>query len=523
MHHLEPEQKIDKRDAMDDMPQSSTIAVVSLDPQAQHTSKARFPRWLYVAIGVLLLVGIVAGVIFQPRASSAPAKKAAAQPIQPNGIATLGPPSFDTQPNASITVVGGVVYTGIAEGFVAASNADTGRLIWRTKLGGMADMQPLVANGMVYAVANTGDSGNGGKSGLFALRASDGKLLWSYSFPYSYISNPVLAEGGIYVVSQTDVVALRASDGKLLWHRDDGGVKEDYASPVVRDGVLYTSQIENNNKGVVNAFRASDGKLLWSYKTNAGNVNTPLIEQGTVYVPMGGYPGVAGSVSALRVSDGTLLWQQKFDESFSSQLTVRNGTLYLVESKVILPGSPTPTTQTSGFLVPAFASLLNAFHPTLPAQPHKEVYSSVYALNSSDGTFLWHYTLNSGGEGWTSWLLVQDDMVYTSANNSQGKGSIYALRASDGSVVWNKQFEQAATQSILAQGILYVVSDHQSIYAFQGSDGKQLWSHPFDESTYNPLALVGSTLYVGGSAEIIYALDSGSGKERWQHSAATGK
>ena len=67
----------------------------------------------------------------------------------------------------------GVVYVGSADCNVYALNASTGALLWSYTTGGRVFSSPAVANGVVYVIG--WDTSN-----LYALNASTGALLWSY-------------------------------------------------------------------------------------------------------------------------------------------------------------------------------------------------------------------------------------------------------------------------------------------------------------------------------------------------------
>ena len=67
-----------------------------------------------------------------------------------------------------------------------------------------------MANGVVYIGS---DDNN-----VYALKASTGAKLWSYTTGYQVFSSPAVANGVVYVGSQdNNVYALNAKTGALLW------------------------------------------------------------------------------------------------------------------------------------------------------------------------------------------------------------------------------------------------------------------------------------------------------------------
>jgi outer membrane protein assembly factor BamB len=91
-----------------------------------------------------------------------------------------------------------------------------------------------VANGVVYV----GSGAFGSPGNLYALNATTGALLWSYTTGYMLVSSPAVANGAVYVGStDNNVYALNAKTGALLWRYTTGGSVG--SSPSVANGVVY--------------------------------------------------------------------------------------------------------------------------------------------------------------------------------------------------------------------------------------------------------------------------------------------
>ena len=78
---------------------------------------------------------------------------------------------------------------------------------------------PAVKGGVVYI----GDVPNAGQntSNLYALKADDGSLLWSYLADGFYYC-PAVVENIVYVGGGTHLYALDADNGRLIWSYDTG-------------------------------------------------------------------------------------------------------------------------------------------------------------------------------------------------------------------------------------------------------------------------------------------------------------
>jgi len=140
---------------------------------------------------------------------------------------------------------------------------------WSSTFGG-GPSSPVVANGVVY-VGSLNDN-------VYALRASTGALLWSYTTGNEVWSSPAIANGVVYIGSTDgNVYALKASTGAKLWtYSTNGSV---YSSPAVVDGVVYVSSADYN----LYALNASSGAKLWTYSTGVPVKSSPAVANGVVY------------------------------------------------------------------------------------------------------------------------------------------------------------------------------------------------------------------------------------------------
>ena len=192
-----------------------------------------------------------------------------------------------------LAVVNGVVYFSGASNFdLYALNASTGVALWSYTTGGYVQASPAVANGVVYV----------GSDKLYALNASTGALLWSYATGPSGGSSPTVANGVVYFGSfDNNVYALNGTTGAKLWSYSAGRSVD--SSPAVANGVVYVGSTD----GKVYALNASTGALVWSFDTGsllAGGVeSSPAVANGVVYVGSDG-----GSVYAFNASTGAKLW-----------------------------------------------------------------------------------------------------------------------------------------------------------------------------------------------------------------------
>jgi outer membrane protein assembly factor BamB len=249
-------------------------------------------------------------------------------------------------------VVNDVVYITSRDG-LSALRARDGILLWRYTLANTGFSLQTILDGVVYAEAakyspattstHTGGYAlqiaaskitapinrkvpfkQGGPSSLYALRASDGAVLWHYQAPgdkNNGVGLLAVARGLVYIdttagPSKNIFSALRASDGSLLWSYPTGDLA---GNVLVTNGVAYLTSTD----GTVDALRTEDGSLLWHYPTGDPAVNI-LVINGVAYLTATG-----GIVDALRATNGALLWHYAIPGQVFSTPLVIGDTVYI--------------------------------------------------------------------------------------------------------------------------------------------------------------------------------------------------
>jgi serine/threonine-protein kinase len=234
--------------------------------------------------------------------------------LNPKDGATLWTSYYS--PTSDMVAAGGSVYfmnaTLNGYSYLISLNGGDGTELWAYPDAVGSVSAPVVADGVVYVL---------GSSQLWALRASDGRLIWQSGAPDG---GSLATDGtilcGVYrsadipsVQPQGELLVWRASDGKLLWHSTpDGG----FGAPALAAGVIYVVSVS----GTLYALRARDGRQLWEYPANVQT--TPVIANGRVYAGSS-----AGGLVALRASDGIPIWQ--FPARISIGPVVAGSTVYV--------------------------------------------------------------------------------------------------------------------------------------------------------------------------------------------------
>ena len=135
-----------------------------------------------------------------------------------------------------------------------------------------------------------------------------------------------------------------------------------------------------------------------------------------------------------------------------------------------------------------------------------------YALDSRDGSVIWHYTANSGFN--YSNPVLDNGTIY--AGNVDA--NMYALDAAYGTLKW----KFATGSSILpgpalANGVLYFGSDDHYIYAVDAASGNLKWKFQTGGNVDSSPVVANGVVFIGSTDNNLYALDATTGSLKWQY------
>lgn len=349
------------------------------------------------------------------------------------------------------------------ETIINTQNASTLTLLWKNYTGARGSGSPVVANGRIYiASSNT----------LQAYNATTGKRIWTFTSPtFAGLddTSPVVANNIVYIVANTDnyIDALDAATGKLIWSvRTIDGNYRSVVTPTVANGVFYVSMDYNQT---LYAYNASTGKKLWTYSLPSGTSDffstAPTIFNNLVYIGDN-----YGFVHAINTTNGVQAWTFANHDGSNIETTpaVVKGVVYVSSGNTRLRGTPTiyAINATTGKLIWSVTNQVPVTDTTFIAATTTTLYlwsGDVYAFNVSTGAFLWK-TQTGGAAGSPSAApSVANGVVYAGS----AEGNIFAFNASNGKQLW-KYTTGAAVYSplVIAKGILYASSNDTNLYAF---------------------------------------------------------
>src|SRR4051794_25967851 len=225
------------------------------------------------------------------------------------------------------------------DGVLRAFDAATGASLWGKQLPGQYSFSspPTAYNGVVY----TGGAGSGGT--VYAVRESDGAVLWTGSVMNGDDSSPAVDAGGMYVNYVCNQAYGFTLAGALKWHHDSSCEGGGGATPVLHDGKVWIRDgganlvLDAASGGELGAFssgtppvfsagvglflaggtlaaeRLSDGVPLWSFRGDGALRREPLDVNGVAYAL-----SETGNLFGLARDSGTLMWSDCLPDSSAS-------------------------------------------------------------------------------------------------------------------------------------------------------------------------------------------------------------
>ena len=328
------------------------------------------------------------------------------------------------------------IYVGSADGNIYALNASSGTLRWKYSTGSQTTQRIQVADGVIYNIV---DSDATQSSTMYELNAHHGTLIRQYQLPYfqldtgSYIPDFTVVNGVIYFSSPTMAFAIRASNGTMLWQYSWSG--RGASAPVVVNNVVYYV----TGVAIIYAFNIHNGTLLWKHDLGPeatppgsimGTYPTPVVTNNAMYV----VGWITDNMYAINLRDQTLRWHTHLNGESTEALFAANGVLYIGTS------ANSPQTNTIHALGEDNGTQLwsrNNFSLQLidnhmlygyAVDPNASITNDLTALSSSDGTTLWHIQI---GGSYIGKVAVSHMVVYVMTDST-----LYALREKDRSALW---------------------------------------------------------------------------------------
>ncbi|MBT3206088.1 MAG: PQQ-binding-like beta-propeller repeat protein [Gammaproteobacteria bacterium] len=334
-------------------------------------------------------------------------------------------------------------------------------LIWQAKLESPIHLPPVITAETVIATSSKGVvKGFNRKSGQLNWETEKGIRYWDRSLVVHDDKFFVGLSGGLFQ-------AHSIVDGKLLWQLDLG--VDVQSKPLVKHNTLYIPttyvgpELSNDphGKAILFAVDLNSGKMKWSTKTGNYALQSPSINDGTLFLAGSYYDpsidideGGPMKISAHNINDGSLLWDFKGVDGYIKAI-------YADKDAVVYVG---------------YQDFINA-------------------LNSQNGQQLWR--VDTGN--WTPSLLGSDGVIYYGSATTK----VFAISSQNGIKLWQfnidgGSFNYLLGKPVLSEGKLLFLTQRGDIYALDSVSGKRSWVKSTQVNARAGLSVEGSTIAMGG-------------------------
>jgi outer membrane protein assembly factor BamB len=213
----------------------------------------------------------------------------------------------------------------LVPGHIVKLDAKTGRTIWKRNLPGRAESSPVIIDRTVYFGCENGE--------LFAISTGKGQVRWSTPLGGPIKSAPAYSDGKLFVGDYGGYMnAVDAKSGELVWQSGSlgpgfGGSGAFYSTPAVAYGRVYAG----NNDSRVYSYDTSDGELAWSYSTGGYAYSGPTVANTRHSPPTVFIGSFDGNVYALDAKDGSVRWSRSAGGQVVGSLSAIGDIVYVAE------------------------------------------------------------------------------------------------------------------------------------------------------------------------------------------------
>jgi outer membrane protein assembly factor BamB len=283
---------------------------------------------------------------------------------------------------------------------------------------------------------------------LYAINATEGKLLWKYPTSGGVVSKPAVNNGFIYFGSEDkQLYSISARQGKLSWtYLTEGPIR---SSPLVSEGHVFIG----SDDGFLHAVNIVSTRKTWKIETGGPIRSAPTIADDSIF-----FGSESGEVFCVSYH-GQVRWRFNAKRAVTSSPLYKKGTIY-------------------------FASLDGTF----------------YALDSKSGWPIWRFRMGKGSV--SSPCIAENTLFIGSAD-----GFIYAVDAGGAKEMWKfKTDHQVSGSPITYKDSLYCGSADGNLYCLEYRTGRLKWKF----NTKGPITgtpfVINDMVYIGSTDKIVYAL-----------------
>jgi outer membrane protein assembly factor BamB len=213
----------------------------------------------------------------------------------------------------------------LVPGHVVKLDADTGRVIWKRMLPGRAESSPAVVGDTLYFGCESGQ--------LFALSIRNGQTRWVTTLGGPIKAAPAYRNGILYVGDYGgDMNAVNAKTGRIKWQTSSlgqgfGTSGEFYSTPALAFGRVYAG----NNDDRIYSFDQKTGALAWTRSTGGYVYSGPAVANTRDTPPTVYIGSFDGNIYALDAKTGETRWAHSAGGSVIGSLAAIGEIVYVAE------------------------------------------------------------------------------------------------------------------------------------------------------------------------------------------------
>jgi outer membrane protein assembly factor BamB len=278
------------------------------------------------------------------------------------------------------TVDGERVYVLSPHGELVCCEAATGKELWRKNLKKDFDGNKGDSWGYSESVTIDGDkllcTPGGEKNTMVALNKVTGDTIWTASQPGNrgagHASIVMANIGGTRVCVQTTAsgaLGVRASDGKLLWTYDIDKTTAVIPTPIVRDDLVFFSAGYKRGGALLKQIAGADGEVtveeVYPLQTQLANKHGGIILVGDYLY---GDSDDAGIPFCAKLMTGEIQWKERGSGKGSAAFAAADGCLYIHfqdGTMVLAKASPDKYEEVGSFTVPHSGDRPSWSHPVI--------------------------------------------------------------------------------------------------------------------------------------------------------------
>src|SRR5579859_2865219 len=286
------------------------------------------------------------------------------------------------------------------------------------------------------------------------------RLLWTYDAGDSIESSAAIADGVVYVGSQSaDLLALDLDTGKLRWkYHVEEGIEE--SSPAVDHGLVFVGDLG----GTVHAVNTADGKSVWKRKTGAEIKSSPVISGDRLLV--GSYDG---NLYCMAARTGAVHWKFRTSSYVHCTPGISEGLAFI-------------------------AGCDETFR----------------AIRISDGIEM--FEVSSGGYNAASPAIAGKLAYFGTFNNY-----VLGLNLTTHRVLWRYEHPERHfpfySSAAVADRKVVIGGRDKMVHCLNAKTGKAIWTFMTKSRVDSSPAIAGNRVYVGSNDGRLYVLDLGTGKK----------